>query len=1068
MPPTRYRKLGVLAILSLFGGEALAQAMPALRVDPALLGLPPLPPKEAAAPAQPSSPSTSESGAAVVTPVVKDTASPVSTDAAPSPSATASKKTDPVRVPEQGSPPAGMAGAPLAAKKPAATATAAATPATPAKPMARTSLPPLPPRPRPRGTGGSGQATVATGTHIRLAESAEDRPTSKLPPLRVDPALLGRDYVAQQPVPQRSPTVTPPVTVAAAATRRCYPVPVAATVPTEHGKEGSGGKLPPLRVDPALLGGTSVPASRSAPETVMYCEDDPTQLAASQAPRRAVGVPLSKLPKGLPRIPLGNPDETSILADSIRGSNDTEVIAQGNVEMNKNHARLSTDYLVFRQGQDEVEAVGNVRHSRDTEEMVGSYMKLQVKDRVGYFDQPQYVIQRSVIGGRKKTKAPLPLSAFDLPEPKPRAPAAGRGEAARLHFEGEGKYRLEDSTFSTCQPNPSGSLDWYTQVADLKLDYTTGRGTGKHTTIFFKDVPILYTPYLDFALDNERKSGLLSPSIGTSTNNGFEYTQPIYWNIAPNMDATFSPRLMSKRGVQLRNEFRYLQPSYSGQVRFEYLAKDKLKEESRHAYSLTHQQIIGSGFSSNLQLNGVSDDDYFKDLDNSIAAISNNLVLSQGTLNYSAGWWSAALTAQDYQVLQDVENPVSAPYARMPQLTVNALRADLPLGLQFNFAGEYVRFAGAANPYVDPITSRLRSEELQEGVRRTLYPQISLPFLTPYFYLTPKVGYHLTDYSLNTWTDRTGIKTRGSSIKRSAPIFSVDSGLTFERPTTLGGQAITQTLEPRLYYVRIPYRDQDQLPLFDTGLSDFNFAQIFTENRFSGGDRLGDANQLTAMATSRWIEPDSGAERMRLSLGQRFYFADQRVNLPAGTTDTQRKSDLLASFSGQVLPRLTVDGTIQYSQTEAKTLRYSAGVRYQPEIGKILSAGYRFADRRFTIPNPLNLTTATEGLRQVDFSGQWPLGGGWYGVGRYNYSLQESRLIESIAGLEYDAGCWIVRGVAQRVGTAENDTKSSFFIQLELKDFSRIGSNPLNLLKRSVPGYREINTIDTDPTFAVQ
>ena len=1054
MASTRNRKLGVLAVLSLFGGEALAQAMPALRVDPTLLGLPPLPPKESAA-TPPSTPVAPAAGTAVVTPIAKESLSPASPVIVPAAGTAV--------VPAQATAAASATGAPAVGQQSAAA---------PAKPMARQSLPPLPPRPRPRGVGSPAATATATATATQMVrtDTATSRPATKLPPLRVDPGLLGPGFIAQQPASPRAPAASPPVAVAAASTRRCYPMPAAAILPTEGGKSSSGGKLPPLRVDPALLGGAPVASTPAAPGMVMHCDDEPTQLAGSPSTRRAAGVPLSKLSKDLPRIPLGNPDETSILADSIRGNNETEVIAEGNVELTKNDALLETDYLVFRQPLDEVEAIGNVRLSRDTEEMVGSYMKLQIKDRVGYFDQPQYVIQRSVIGGSKKSKAPTPLSNFDLPEPKPKAPSAGRGEAARLHFEGEGSYRLEDSTFSTCQPNKSGSLDWYTQVADLKLDYNTGRGVGKHTTIYFKDVPILYTPYLDFSLDNERKSGLLSPSIGTSTNNGFEYTQPIYWNIAPNMDATFAPHLMSKRGIQLRNEFRYLQPSYAGQLRFEYLAKDKLTEEARHAYSFTHQQAMGNGFSSSLQLNGVSDDNYFKDLDNnSIAASSNNLILSQGTLNYGGSWWSAALTAQDYQVLQDIENPVAAPYARMPQLTVSAARADLPLGLQFNFAGEMVRFAGAADPYFDPVTTRLRMAEKQEGTRRTLYPQLSLPLLTSYFYLTPKIGYHLTDYSLDTWTnEQTGAKTPGSSISRRAPIYSVDSGLTFERPSTFGGQAMTQTLEPRLYYVRIPYREQDQLPLFDTGLADFNFAQIFSENRFAGGDRLGDANQLTAMATTRWIEPDTGAERLRVAAGQRFYFADQKVNLPAGTTDTQRKSDLLGAISGQVLPRLFADGAIQYSQTEAKTLRYSAGVRYQPEIGKILSGSYRYADRRFTVPNAAASTTANEGLRQIDVSGQWPLGGGWYGVGRYNYSIQERRLIESIGGLEYDAGCWIVRGVARRAGTAENDTKSSFFVQLELKDFSRIGSNPLSLLKRSVPGYREINTLDSDPTFAVQ
>ena len=302
----------------------------------------------------------------------------------------------------------------------------------------------------------------------------------------------------------------------------------------------------------------------------------------------------------------------------------------------------------------------------------------------------------------------------------------------------------------------------------------------------------------------------------------------------------------------------------------------------------------------------------------------------------------------------------------------------------------------------------------------------------------------------------------------SLPIFSLDSGMTFERASNWFGRDYTQTLEPRLYYLNIPYKDQSAIPVFDSALADFNFAQVFSENQFSGWDRINNANQLTAALTSRLIEPTSGNEIMRAMIGQRFYFTKNKVTLTSATTtsDTDKwdRSDFLAAFSGQILPKVYADTAVQYDLNDRRSERFSAGLRFQPEPGKLLNAAYRYS-RDETAP-----------LNQVDVSGQWPISGRWHAVGRLNYSFkddgtvlstggQSGRIIESIAGLEYNGGCWIVRGVVRRRALTSEDASTAFYVQLELSGLGRIGSNPLSLLKRSIQGYSLISNQDDGAGF---
>ncbi|MBI4755926.1 MAG: LPS-assembly protein LptD [Betaproteobacteria bacterium] len=699
-----------------------------------------------------------------------------------------------------------------------------------------------------------------------------------------------------------------------------------------------------------------------------------------------------------------------ISADSIAGRTEDEVTAEGNVVLRRLGNTLKADRLTYRQSIDEVDAQGNVRLTSETDAIAGPHLRLQLEKSLGFFERPVYSISRPPRSGQK-------LEAVK-----------GGGEAERLDFEGEDLFRLRNATFSSCGPDDP---DWYLKGRDVLLDYRIDEGVGRDVRLVFMGVPLFYTPYVDFPLNNRRKTGLLPPTIGSSSKTGLDLTLPWYWNIAPNQDVTFAPRFLSRRGLQLNTEYRYLQPEYTGSLRVEWLPKDTVTNTARHAYALQHTHVFRSNVVGQLNLNGVSDDTYLTDLGTRVATSAQSQLLRQGVLAYGCGWWTATALMQRYQTLQDPAlPPVVAPYDRLPQLTLLASRPEFYGDSAFAFSGEFVSF---------------HHPTMVLGRRLTAYPQISLPLQTSAFYVTPKFGYHLTRYGLSRQAADVP-----DTLTRSVPIFSVDGGVTFERDARWLGRDMVQTLEPRLYYLRVPHRDQGRIPVFDTGIADFNFTQIFAENSYVGGDRISDANQLTTALVSRIINPATGAELMRGAVGSRYYFRDQTVDFPGLAPRTGRRADLLAALSGEVLRDIWFDSGVQYNPRSRHTERLTVGARYQPAPGRVFNTGYRYT---------------RDVLREVDVSAQWPLWRNWYGVARYNYSLKENRLIEAIGGLEYDGGCWVGRVVVHRYAAAAQVATSALFVQLEFNGFSRIGSNPLELLRRSVSGYGLINRSVSDPVF---
>lgn len=692
-------------------------------------------------------------------------------------------------------------------------------------------------------------------------------------------------------------------------------------------------------------------------------------------------------------------------ADSIRGHAERETDAEGTVRLRRRGQAMFADWMRYDKPAEEVIAEGNVRIEQGSDVMEGTRLKYQLETDRGFMENPRYTLHKEAAptGQRRSFEA-----------------TDARGTAERLLFEGPRRYRAERAEYTTCGP---GNDDWYVRAGELAIDKTRDVGTARDASIVFMGVPIFYSPYLSFTLHQERKSGFLTPHYGSTSNSGAELTIPYYWNIAPNRDATFSPRFMSRRGALLNTEFRYLDPSYNGVAQAEILPDDRLSNgRERHAYFVRHAHTLPWGWAGALNLQRVSDDTYFTDLSTRIALTSQVLLPNEGTLARGGTWagsgiWAFSAFMQRWQTLQvDPLAPVTAPYNRQPQLTFTAARPDL-FHTDLDFQGQLVGF-----DHPTQVT----------GKRLMAYPSLSVPLQTSYAYFTPKVGANLTRYFIDANT--AGFQDQS----RTLPIATADSGLVFERSMNLFGTPYLQTLEPRMYYVYIPFRDQSRIPIFDAGQQDINFATIYSENQFAGWDRINDANQVTIGITSRFLSSATGAERLRAGIAQRFYFSTQQVTLPGVPVRTSSSSDLLAALSGVVAPYWTAEAGWQYSTDFSQTQKFNIGTRYQPAPGKVLNLSYR---------ETLN------SIRQTDVSTQWPIGPRWTVYARWNYSLREQRSLESLAGAEYNGDCWALRVVAHRFATATQQSSTTFFVQLELNGVSRIGSNPLDTLRRNIGGF---------------
>lgn len=683
--------------------------------------------------------------------------------------------------------------------------------------------------------------------------------------------------------------------------------------------------------------------------------------------------------------------------------------ASGKVEARKAGQNFFADRLRYDHSQEQIEAKGNIRLEQPGLIVTGSTLKLKLDDHTGMLTDPHYRI--------------LPTKDRRL---------TARGDADSLELLGQDKFLAKDATYTTC---PVDNDDWQLKVADLEIDQGRQVGTARNVMLSFKKIPLLYSPWADFPLNDARKSGFLAPTIGFTGKSGLDVTLPYYFNLASNYDATLYPRFLATRGLQLGSEFRYLMPTYYGEAALEYLPNDRSDERSRWLAALNHTQEFGSRLKGQINFQRVSDDEYFRDLSNQINITSRSILPQDGSLSYDGDWWQAGLRVQQLQVLQDPDQPIlQTPYYRLPQITLSANK-KLAGYVQTNLEGNYTHFYHP-NPVLTPTPEGYY--QVDNGDRFTVYPSVELPYSNGSFFVTPKIGYHYTHYNIDQ-----PLAGNPSSLNRSLPIASLDTGLTFERNFDFRGRGYLQSLEPRAYYVYAPYREQGKIPVFDTAPLDLSFAQIFTENLFIGGDRINDANQLTLALTSRFIEEGNGLERLKIAIAQRYYFDDQKVTLLPGTPPRDSQStDLLALMSGQINHAWRVDAGWQFDSDLGKTIKTSISTSYRPTPGQTASLGYRFINGS---------------IEQVDTALQWPLNNRLHALFRANYSLRDHNLVEGLAGLEYNGGCWVLRGVIQRIATAEKDVSNAFYLQLELKGLGRLGASPLSALKESIPGYIPTN-----------
>lgn len=746
--------------------------------------------------------------------------------------------------------------------------------------------------------------------------------------------------------------------------------PAATQEPVRHPVPGTAGPTPPPTADTAGTANQSADRNRWR-----YC-------CALAAPASAA----------LPLLPPGSPTRLTADHASIRGNHIYQL--RGHVIMNRPGQRLTTDYLHYNKETGMARARGHMQLVEKNITVRGTRARLKVgKDRGEVHDAHYRVPARHA-----------------------------RGSARTIYLEGPGLKRLQHATYTTCA---AGHDDWLLSARQVKLFEDEGIGVAHDVKVAFKGVPILYSPYLRFPISDRRMSGFLVPRIGSSGTSGADIQVPYYWNIAPNRDATITPRIMSKRGILLGMEFRYLNPHDRGKLNLDYLPSDRQYGASRYQVGFHDHAAPLPHLVTDVLFNQVSDSQYFQDFGNTLDTATITDLERHAQATYFGSWWSLFGQAQDYQTIDPAIPVASRPYQRMPQLIFQGTPALDAGGLHYHLYGEYVRFARSNNPPGSPL-----------GTRLDLKPQVSLPLTGAAYFVKPALALEYTRYQLHNTAPG-----QPADQSRTLPLFHVDSGLFLQRNITIGSRHLLQTLEPRAYYLYVPYRNQTNIPLFDTGLYDFNFGQMFQPNRFSGPDRVGDANQLTLAVTSRLLDPDTGAQQLSASLGRIYYFRNRRVTLSPGQAPaTRHASDLVGNIDLQLAPDWQATANLQWNPTTHQPDLAGYQLHYQRDGRHIANFTYLF--RR-------NL------LRQADLSFLWPLTSSWSAVGSWNYSLLNRQTVDAFVGVQYDSCCWAVQIVSRNyidgVGGRHNH---SLYLQLVLKGLGDIGNPVGALLESGILGYQ--------------
>jgi len=718
----------------------------------------------------------------------------------------------------------------------------------------------------------------------------------------------------------------------------------------------------------------------------------PQTVRAAQYAQCGPGFAIPALPN-MPN-PSSIPGAIDIESDDAQLVDSGRSILRGNVLVRRGTTFISSDEVHYtREGLNEtVEAIGSLQILDQGLYLTGTSGQMAMNDEITIIENGNFQL----------------------------LDAHAHGSATRVQLSGDDLVKANDVRYSTCNPD---NEDWLLEAERLRLDKSENQGTARNVWVTFKGVPIFFSPYLSFPLTDERKSGFLAPSAGVTASTGAEVTVPYYFNIAPNMDATVGVRTMTERGVQLQGEFRYLFGWGEGSLSSQVMARDQETEEGRVGVSFRHLSLSPNNrWRTDLTFDWVSDTEYFDDLGTNLSLSSQTFLEQRADVSYSGNNFYLLTRAQHYQTVDSELPGTSRPYERLPQIYLATSFHERNLRLNVNTTAEVVHFDRR-----DSVT----------GVRWDLRPNVTFPYRTASGFIVPKAILRYTGYSLSDQP-----RAQDDAPSRLVPTLSVDSGLFFERPFSLGSRKFTQTLEPRLCYLFVAFVHEDVLPIFEAGEFTFSLAQLVREDRFSGADRVSDKNQLTMAVTSRFLDQASGAELGRISLGQIRYFRDRKVTLPGSRVDTSSSSNFVAEVVANLDGRWRVRAGTQWDSNANQSDRNVVAVRYHPDERRVLNVNYRFVR-----------DAVDQSVEQTDVSFAWPVSRYWRAVGRWNYSLEDNQTVGVFSGFEYESCCWGLRVVGRRYLSGSNDEyNSGIFVQFVLKGLTSVG-NATEFLGRNVPGY---------------
>jgi LPS-assembly protein len=663
---------------------------------------------------------------------------------------------------------------------------------------------------------------------------------------------------------------------------------------------------------------------------------------------------------------------------------------------------------------------------------------------------------------------------------------SARGSAQTLNLTPEGILQLKDVKYTTCPVNDNS---WSLDAQDIKLDTRAKEGVARGAKVDFQGVPILYLPWVSFPLGDERKSGFLYPTPGYSSRGGLVLAVPYYWNIAPNMDFTGEPIYYSRRGIDLGGDFRYLEPTSHGELSWHFLPNDPVFHGSRSDVRLRNTADLVDNLRLTVDAENVSDPQYFQDFSQGPEGTSTAFVERRATLSYRDEHWRIDGEAQHFQTIDNTLPESNRPYARVPSLTASADYGWGPGSLfRYGFDSEIVNFDRDISHFATCAPNGALVSPCATGWRIDVMPAVSLNLSDPGYFFRPSIAYRATQYQL----DNT-LLGEDKSPSRTLPIASVDTGLQFERD--LGPNAKRKlTLEPRLLYLYVPYRNQNTLPVFDTALPDLVPVELFRTNRYVGADRVSDADQVAYGLTSRFLDGHNGRQWISVTFGQIYYFETPKVVLPYETPQSGARSNFVTQFAINAFQDWNSHISLQWNPQASEFERADVNIQYKPAVDKVINLAYRFERGTIHPASQCNIDDATGaanvelraaqysqagicGFEQLEISGAWPIANRWRAFAREVYSLQDKQALESFAGFEYGSCCWRVRFGARRyisrrpltvqnpeagppVTAAAGPKDTAAWLQLELTGLASVGSASDTFLIDEIRGYApsEVNS----------